>query len=342
MPYLAVSKPKRRGVRRVEMAGEPMTIGRDPSNRIVLSHDSVSRRHCVIETTGGVTRVRDLGSRHGIHINRKRHTECELIDGDCIRVGPYELTFLAAAIADDGGDEDRDSASASADELARLKAERAELIRRAREAEDGLASSQASAQAAREQADEATTRIAAIEKVLAKAEEALRTARDRTAAAERDRADLEPRLAQIESERDGALEKATTSERDRTDLEARLSQAEAERDAPMQQAVALEASLDQTKGALAQAETDAARAQAGRDALQRKLNESHPRQVAQAAELKETRQRLVTAQGDLVAARKRLSECSTLIANYRDLLSGAEVVEVEEIEEGPRESGRDS
>ena len=44
---------------------------------------------------------------------------------------------------------------------------------------------------------------------------------------------------------------------------------------------------------------------------------------------------------ELAAARERLSECTTLIANYRDLLSGAEVVEVEEIEEGPRGGGQD-
>ena len=184
MPYLAVSKAKRHGVRRVEMDREPMTIGRDPSNRIVLSHDSVSRRHCVVETTGGVTRVRDLGSRHGIRVNQKRQTECELIDGDCIRVGPYELTFVAAASADDGSGESGSSVAAAAIEIEQLKTANMDLTRRAEKAEGELNVSQASVQAAGKQVDEATTRIAAIEKELTKAREGLETARDRAAAAE--------------------------------------------------------------------------------------------------------------------------------------------------------------
>src|SRR5687768_9981868 len=55
------------GVSRV--AGEPeFSIGTSPSNHLVLTDPTVSRHHCVVESTERGFRLRDLGSTNGTRI----------------------------------------------------------------------------------------------------------------------------------------------------------------------------------------------------------------------------------------------------------------------------------
>src|SRR5947209_4387838 len=46
-----------------------LTIGQSSRNDVVVRDERVSRRHCVIEWSDGVVRVRDLGSTNGTAVN---------------------------------------------------------------------------------------------------------------------------------------------------------------------------------------------------------------------------------------------------------------------------------
>ena len=70
------------------------TIGRSPDCGIFLDDVTVSRRHAVFRTTGGVFTIEDQGSLNGTFVNRKRVESAELGDGDELQIGKYRLTFL--------------------------------------------------------------------------------------------------------------------------------------------------------------------------------------------------------------------------------------------------------
>ncbi len=92
MAQLRINKVRSAG--RLSIEGEPITIGRSSQNTVVLRSTEVSRRHCIIEVADGVTRIRDLGSHHGISVNGEPVNESALRDGDRIRIGRFELTFI--------------------------------------------------------------------------------------------------------------------------------------------------------------------------------------------------------------------------------------------------------
>lgn len=69
-----------------------MTIGRDPSNKIVLSAPAVSRFHAEVEKVGQRYRVRDLRSSNGTFVNGEAVTgERWVHPGDAIQIGPYRF-----------------------------------------------------------------------------------------------------------------------------------------------------------------------------------------------------------------------------------------------------------
>jgi two-component system, NtrC family, response regulator HydG len=71
-----------------------MTIGRAPTNRIVLRDELCSRNHCELYRNGPAWILRDLGSRNGTTVNGGAvHGERELQSGDLIEIGPYDLGF---------------------------------------------------------------------------------------------------------------------------------------------------------------------------------------------------------------------------------------------------------
>jgi DNA-binding NtrC family response regulator len=73
--------------------GEFLTIGRDPSNQVVLNDDFVSGRHARIERKPHGFLIRDLRSRNGTFVNGARVLEAMLNDGDGLRIGHSELCF---------------------------------------------------------------------------------------------------------------------------------------------------------------------------------------------------------------------------------------------------------
>ena len=86
MPQLRVNKVKRVGKVSVK-DGKVTTIGRSSDNEVVLTDQTVSRRHCNIEIIDGASRIRDLGSRYGTRVNGDKVKEQTLTDGDLIQDG---------------------------------------------------------------------------------------------------------------------------------------------------------------------------------------------------------------------------------------------------------------
>jgi Nif-specific regulatory protein len=74
--------------------GQVMTIGRAPTNRIVLHDEVCSRYHCEVFQNGSTWKIRDLQSRNGTLIGGEPvEGEVELKAGQVIEIGPCELAF---------------------------------------------------------------------------------------------------------------------------------------------------------------------------------------------------------------------------------------------------------
>ena len=72
----------------IPVAGKIVSIGRDPSNDLVLSDAMVSRRHAILERRGEQYVLRDNGSSNGTMVNGDRVlSEQTLNDGDLIAIG---------------------------------------------------------------------------------------------------------------------------------------------------------------------------------------------------------------------------------------------------------------
>lgn len=77
------------------MPGRTVTIGRSPTNQIVIKEDQASRQHAEIFMSEGKWTVRDLNSRNGTAIGTERiindHT---LIPGDIIWIAGTQMAFV--------------------------------------------------------------------------------------------------------------------------------------------------------------------------------------------------------------------------------------------------------
>src|SRR6188474_837539 len=81
-----------------------LSIGRDPSNDVVLPDAMVSRRHAVIECRGSQYFLRDCNSSNGSLVNGDRVSERNLRDGDLVAIGAARLLFREELeLADSGG-----------------------------------------------------------------------------------------------------------------------------------------------------------------------------------------------------------------------------------------------
>lgn len=76
--------------------GEPVSIGRDRNNRLVLHDTEVSRRHAEIAPQNGSFLIRDVGSANGTLVNTQPVREVPLNPGDHITLGQTILVFSAA------------------------------------------------------------------------------------------------------------------------------------------------------------------------------------------------------------------------------------------------------
>jgi ABC-type multidrug transport system ATPase subunit len=88
-------------VRNVPLGAAPLTIGRAPSNDLVLTSRFVSARHARVEPSGSTYAIVDVGSTNGILAEGKRlapNTPLALADGDVLRIGdPATGNFVTLA-----------------------------------------------------------------------------------------------------------------------------------------------------------------------------------------------------------------------------------------------------
>jgi transcriptional regulator with GAF, ATPase, and Fis domain len=73
------------------------SIGVHPSNDLVIEDPKVSRFHCEIRIEAKGSRLRDLGSRNGTHLDGVRCMDAYLRAGSLIRIGKTTLQFNLAA-----------------------------------------------------------------------------------------------------------------------------------------------------------------------------------------------------------------------------------------------------
>jgi len=66
-------------------------IGRAPDSELHLDNLALSRRHAELVRGEGGWRLRDLGSRNGVHVNGLKRTRHNLNSGDVIVIGKYSL-----------------------------------------------------------------------------------------------------------------------------------------------------------------------------------------------------------------------------------------------------------
>jgi DNA-binding winged helix-turn-helix (wHTH) protein len=73
-------------------------LGRDPDLELFIDEPSVSRRHALIKVSGAEATIQDLGSKNGTFVaDRSAAGPTPLADGDIIRLGSVELTFIAVS-----------------------------------------------------------------------------------------------------------------------------------------------------------------------------------------------------------------------------------------------------
>jgi two-component system NtrC family sensor kinase len=69
------------------------TVGRHPTNKIVLPFESISRFHARIDRRGDYYIVQDLNSSNGSYVNNERITQMTIHHGDAVTFGNVEFVF---------------------------------------------------------------------------------------------------------------------------------------------------------------------------------------------------------------------------------------------------------
>jgi Protein of unknown function (DUF3662)/FHA domain len=77
----------------VPLGPDPVLIGRDPQNDVVLDDRRVSRKHAEVRLRLGRYTLYDLQSTNGTYVNGRRVAEKVLEDGDKISIGGLEIVF---------------------------------------------------------------------------------------------------------------------------------------------------------------------------------------------------------------------------------------------------------
>jgi len=102
MPKLIVN-PTSAARREIRLARTLLSIGRDPSNDLVLPDAMVSRRHAVIECRGNQYYLRDCNSSNGSVVNGDKISERSLRDGDLVAIGTARLLYREELEIEDPG-----------------------------------------------------------------------------------------------------------------------------------------------------------------------------------------------------------------------------------------------
>ena len=96
-----IASPYRDEPYEVRLEGHEFTIGRAGSSAILLDQDNLtSRHHALLKREGNRYLLFDLRSANGVFVNGQKiivENEYELLDGDHISIGNYELIFRSGA-----------------------------------------------------------------------------------------------------------------------------------------------------------------------------------------------------------------------------------------------------
>ena len=82
-------------VREIMIPEGRTTVGRKPSNDLVIDNAAVSGRHAALHRTADVVMLEDLGSTNGTHVNGQAIRMQVLRDADRVQLGQYILRFVA-------------------------------------------------------------------------------------------------------------------------------------------------------------------------------------------------------------------------------------------------------
>jgi len=85
-------------IRPIPLGAAVITIGRLPSNNVVLNHPQVSGQHARLEQVRGGYRIIDMGSTNHVYVNAQRVTNQLLKPGDEVRIGPFKLTYTGTQL----------------------------------------------------------------------------------------------------------------------------------------------------------------------------------------------------------------------------------------------------
>src|SRR5258708_13829735 len=77
----------------LEIGGQSASVGTAPDNDLVLHDDTVSRRHCEIESSSDGIRVRDTGSTNGVLAAGVRLYDAVLPGALTLWLGDTQLTI---------------------------------------------------------------------------------------------------------------------------------------------------------------------------------------------------------------------------------------------------------
>ena len=115
-PYLEIHDSGK--IRQMPLGDDPMTIGRNGRNRLIVSDTLASRFHCLISKSRHGYILRDLNSSNGTLLNGRLTRLARLRSGDAVQIGQIKLLFVAPngeALSDDasleGFRDDLDQAS---------------------------------------------------------------------------------------------------------------------------------------------------------------------------------------------------------------------------------------
>jgi pSer/pThr/pTyr-binding forkhead associated (FHA) protein len=84
-----------------ELIGDVVSIGRAPSNDVIIDDPTVSAQHASLMKLASGYRLKDLGSKNGTQINGVSITDAELKDGFEIRFGYVTGVFRDATASTD-------------------------------------------------------------------------------------------------------------------------------------------------------------------------------------------------------------------------------------------------
>jgi pSer/pThr/pTyr-binding forkhead associated (FHA) protein len=88
-----------RAAQELDLAADPVTIGRKPDNMLSIDDPAVSAHHARITKIHAVYFIEDLKSTNGTFVNDKRIDRHQLRDTDVITIGRHRIIFRDASAA---------------------------------------------------------------------------------------------------------------------------------------------------------------------------------------------------------------------------------------------------